>query len=394
MTLTTILHKLKPLQDSFKKYSGKIPKTKAGSPSWLMVGGIILLLAILLFFTRPEAEVSIAKRGKATSAVYGTVNTEPVTQVIVRSRVSGLLNSVSVRPGQEVKKGDMIAETLDETIQRQTEAARTELEQAKAKRAIGPASQGLLKSKESEIVRLKRLFDAGNIAALEYERAQNELEALRNSVKTETITLESDVNINEQKYKDLSEQVGQLRINSPVTGQVLDVYCNVGEYVNTQAQLVRIGSSQNQIVAQVSEEDIGKLKVGMKAVIQLYPFSGDNFLGTLMETLPQGDNQNYKVIFKLENPPSNLLPGMTGEMNVVIGERENTIIIPTKAIRHGNKVLVVRHGTVYEVPVEIGFKSIEKTEIKSGIEDNDAVIVSDQDKFKTGNWVRTRIAKS
>lgn len=363
------------------------------SSSWIILGGGLLVLGIVLYFSRPEAEISIAKRGKAVSAVYGTVNTEPVTQVIVRSRISGLLNAVNVRPGQEIKKGDMIAEILDETVKRQMDAAKTELEQVKAKKEIGSPSQAALKSKESEILRLKRLFDAGNISSLEFERTQNELDGLRNNVKTEMITLESEVNIAEQKYKDIFEQVGQLRVNSPVSGQVLDVYCNIGEYVNTQAQIVRIGSTLNQIVAQVSEEDIGKLKVGMKAVIQLYPFAGESFLGTLVETLPQGDNQNYKVMFKLENPPSNLLPGMTGEMNVVIGERNDTIIIPTKAIRRGNKVLIVRRGTVEEVSVEIGFKSLEKSEIKSGLFDGDQVVVSDQDKFKSGSWVRTRLSK-
>lgn len=264
------------------------PRIKSGLNNFWVIG--VALLAILLaiaYYSRPLADVVIASRGKAVSAVYGTVSAEPTTQVIVRARISGLLNMVNVRPGQEVKKGDPIAEILDETIQRQMDSAKTELEQAKAKRTIGAASHAQLKSKESEIVRLKRLFEAGNIASLEYERATNELEALRNSVKTETINLEADVNLAEQKYKDLTEQVGQLRVNSPVSGQVLDVYCNVGEYVNTQAQLVRIGSAQNQIVAQVSEEDIGKLKVGMKGVIQLYPYPQDRFTGVLIETLPK-----------------------------------------------------------------------------------------------------------
>lgn len=389
----TILNKIKALPELIQRRFGKSTQPKFSSPSWMIIAAVLVLLGVILYFSRPEAEISIAKRGKAISAVYGTVSTEPVTQVIVRSRISGLLNAVNVRPGQEIKKGDMIAEILDETVKRQMDAAKTEMDQAKEKRAIGPTSQAALKSKESEISRLKRLFDAGNISALEYERTQNELEGLRNNVKTETITLESEVNIAEQKYKDITEQVGQLRVNSPVSGQILDVYCNIGEYVNTQAQLVRIGSTQNQIVAQVSEEDIGKLKVGMKAVIQLYPYAGENFLGTLVETLPQGDNQNYKVMFKLENPPSNLLPGMTGEMNVVIGERNDTIIIPTKAIRRGNKVLVVSQGSVVEKTVEFGFKSLEKTEIKLGIEDGEKVIVSDQDRFKSGNWVRTRLSK-
>ncbi len=393
LNLMTLLNNIKSLPELIQKRFGKYTQHTTSSSSWIIIATALVVIGIVLFFSRPEAEIAIAKRGKAVSAVYGTVNTEPVTQVIVRSRISGLLNAVNVRPGQEIKKGDMIAEILDETVKRQMDAAKTEVDQAKEKRTIGPTSQASLKSKESEISRLKRLFEAGNISSLEYERTQNELEGLRNNVKTEMITLESEVNIAEQKYRDITEQVGQLRVNSPVSGQVLDVYCNIGEYVNTQAQIVRIGSTQNQIVAQISEEDIGKLKVGMKAVIQLYPFAGENFLGTLVETLPQGDNQNYKVMFKLENPPSNLLPGMTGEMNVVIGERIDTIIIPTKAIRRGNKVLVVRRGIVEEISVEIGFKSLEKTEIKSGLSDNDQVIISDQDKFKSGNWVRTRVSK-
>lgn len=370
------------------------PKTqKAFSSFWIITSVIVILILLISYFSRPVAEVVVATKGVAVSAVYGTVNAEPTTQVIVRARISGLLNAVNVRPGQEIKKGDAIAEILDETIQRQMDAAKIELEQAKAKRTIGAASAAQLKSKESEVVRLKRLFEAGNIASLEFERASNEVETLRNAVKTETINLESDVNLAEQKYKDLTEQVSQLRVNSPVNGQVLDVYCNIGEYVNTQAQLVRVGSAQNQIVAQVSEEDIGKLKVGMKGVVQLYPYANERFTATLTETLPQGDNQNYKVIFKLENPPSNLLPGMTGEMNIEIGKRDNAIIIPSKAIRKGNRVQIVRRGSIEEITVELGFRSIEKTEIRSGVLEGDLVVVSDQDKFKSGSWVRTRIAK-
>ncbi len=356
--------------------------------AWPGVGGVVVLIGMLIYFGRPQAEVAVVKVGKAVSAVYGTVNAEPFNQILVKSRTPGLISAIKVKVGDRVVKGQALVEIQDDTIRRQVDGARTTYNQAKEKRALGPASQSLLKSKESEVSKLKRLFDAGNIAALEYERVVNEVESLKKQVQTETIALDAEVNTAEAVLKDLSELAVQLSVTSPIDGVILDLYCNLGEYVQLQAQLARIGSSENQIVAQVNEEDIGRLQVGMKTIVRLYSYQGDNFDGKVVERLPQGENQNYKVIIKLENSPKNLLPGMTGEMNVVIGERDNTLIIPTRAIWNNN-VLVVRGGFVRVASVKQGYRSIEKTEILSGLQPGDQVILSDQDQYHEGQWVRT-----
>jgi RND family efflux transporter MFP subunit len=171
-------------------------------------------------------------------------------------------------------------------------------------------------------------------------------------------------------------------------GVILDRYCNLGEYIPPQTQICRIGSAENQVVAQVNEEDVGYLAPGMKAKIRLYAHQDRDLVGTLTKILPQAENQVYQVTFSLDNPPALLLPGMTGEMNIIIGERQNTLTVPSRAIRHGNIVLVVDHGRVRQATVQTGFHTLERTEILDGLSEGDQVILSNQDLYKPGVRVR------
>jgi HlyD family secretion protein len=158
--------------------------------------------------------------------------------------------------------------------------------------------------------------------------------------------------------------------------------------VPPQTQICRIGSAENQVVAQVNEEDVGYLTPGMKAKIRLYAHQDSDLIGTLKKILPQAENQVYRVQFSLDDPPAMLLPGMTGEMNIIIGERKNTLTIPSRAIRHGNEVLAVINGRVQEIHVRTGFHTLERTEILEGLSEGTQVILSNQDLYKPGVRVR------
>ena len=79
---------------------------------------------------------------------------------------------------------------------------------------------------------------------------------------------------------------------------------------------------------------------------------------------------------------------MTGEMNIIIGERKNTLTIPSRAVRHGNQVLAVLHGRVRLVTVRTGFHTLERTEILEGLSEGDEVILSNQDLYRPGVRVR------
>jgi len=184
-----------------------------------------------------------------------------------------------------------------------------------------------------------------------------------------------------------------MKMTSPMDGVVLNLYVNLGEFVPPQTQFCRIGSAENQVIANVNEEDVGYLQPGMKAKIRLYAHQDKDLVGTLKEILPQAENQVYRVRFSLDNPPQTLLPGMTGELNVIIGERTNTLTIPSRAVRKGNIVLAVIDGRVQFVTVRIGFHTLERTEILEGLSEGTSVILSNQDLYKPGVRVRELITK-
>jgi HlyD family secretion protein len=367
--------------------------------SWVFLLLLLILAAAagtyyyFVYGSVASAEVALVTRGTALAGVYGTVNVEPVTQVIVRTRNFGLLSDIRVKEGDAVKNGQILAEMTDESLQRQLQSADAALAEARIRQTLGPASTAALKNQEIEVEKLKKLLDANNIAGVEYEKAQNELTQLREQNQNELISLNNDVETLGRSRDGIQDQLTQMQLTAPMDGIILDLYANLGEFVPPQTQFCRIGSAENDVVANVNEEDVGYLQPGMKAQIRLYAHQDKDLIGTLTKILPQAENQVYRVLFKLDNPPATLLPGMTGEMNVIIGVRTNTLTIPSRAVRHST-VLAVINGQVQEVHVTIGFHTLERTEILNGLDEGTAVILSNHDLYKPGVRVRELITKT
>ena len=108
---------------------------------------------------------------------------------------------------------------------------------------------------------------------------------------------------------------------------------------------------------------------------------------TVSQVLPTANNQRYTVTLTLDKAPPNLMTGMTGEMNIIAGKRENALIIPSRAVL-GDRVFVVRDGVVKPRAVKIGFRNIERTEVLEGLKEGEQVVVADQDLLKPGQRVR------
>jgi RND family efflux transporter MFP subunit len=373
-------------------------KKKSSPFGWIKWVVLLLLLGagVGAYFyqqnSAESAEVAVVKRGTALAGVYGTVNVEPVNQVIVRTRHYGQITALKVKEGQSVKAGDLLVEITDDSFQRQLDSSTSALEYAKTRQSMGPSSAAALRNKEIEVEKLKKLLAANNIAPIEYEKATNELTSLRELVKTEQLNLDLEVENLNRGSDSIKSRMAQLQVTAPIDGVVLNLFSHLGEFVPPQSELCRIGSSSNQLVAQINEEDVGYLQPGMKAQIRLYAHQDKALVGTLKEVMPQAENQIYRVVFTLDNPPATLLPGMTGEMNIIINEHKNVLTLPTRAIRKGNQVLLVKDGVVRSTTIKTGFRTLEKTEITEGAEEGDQIILSNHDLYPDGIKVRsTRI---
>jgi HlyD family secretion protein len=362
--------------------------------TWMWWLFLLLLLAgggayyYFNYATIGSADVAYVKRGTAITSVYGTVNVDPVEQIIVRTRNYGQLTAWKVKSGDPVKKGQVLVGITDDSLQRQIDSAQSNVAQAKVRQSIGPGSAAALKNQQIEVDKITKLVEAGNLAQVELDKSKNVLTQLQEQVQNETIALQNDVDAQQRGLDGLQAQFKQNDIVSPLDGIVLNIYANAGEFLPQETQLCRIGSAANQIVANVNEEDIGDLKPGMKAQIRLYAYPDKNLTGTLLTIGSTPVNQAYPVSFSLDDSAPSLLPGMTGEMNVIIGEHKNALTLPTRALRHGSTVLTVVDHVVHQVQCHIGFRTLETSEVLDGLDEGTAVILQDQDHFKPGMYVR------
>ena len=86
------------------------------------------------------------------------------------------------------------------------------------------------------------------------------------------------------------------------------------------------------------------------------------------------------------------MPGLTGEVNVIVGSREAQALVPRRAL-FGNNIYVVEGGRVRLRKVEVGYVSLNIAEITSGLAAGDLVIVEELDKYRDGDRVSTVVVK-
>jgi RND family efflux transporter MFP subunit len=377
----------------------KLPKSRRG----LWVGGaaLVLVFALAYYFLMPVAEVAAVRRGTAISAVYGTVRIEPAFVVRIRAQNDGFIQLAETFSagrgaiGKSVEKGQLLATIADEATARELKQARTDLQAAVDRAALPLPSSELLKAAEDNLQRLEKVVGSGNVPAVEYQKSKSEVNRLRGTVETERIERDRNLNSLEETTKKLEAQMKSAEVRSPIDGILTNVQTIDGELVSDGNELFTVSSRRNYVRGEVNEEDVGEVKPGMKAKVQLYAYRTRTFTARVTSVQPAADptTQRYTIVLEMENSPDNLMVGMTGEMNVITGVHENALLVPTRALLV-DQALVVNGGIVHSRTVGVGFRTLDFTEVTSGLQQGSHVIVSDQDKFRAGEAVRQRMISS
>ncbi len=368
---------------------------------WIVLPLAALILGLLFYFTRPVAEVERVGRGTAISAVYGTVQIQPAFVINVRGQNIGyirfgqLLAAGRGAVGQMVTKDELLATIADETTARQLKQARADLEAAEEQARLELPSSEPLKIAEANVERLEKLTSLSNVPAVDYEKAKSEAKRLRDALQTEQIEREHHLEALRDALRKAEAQMKNSEIRAPMDGILSDIKAIDGQFVSDGAQLLTVSSQRNYVRGEVNEEDVGQVKAGLKAILQLYAYPGRQFNATVTSIVPAADpeTQRYTVLLDLEKPPQNLLAGMTGEMNIITGRHENALLVPTRAVLV-DQVWLVKHGLIDKRTVRIGYRTLEFSEVLGGLKENDHVVVSDQDKMRPGQFVRQRVLKN
>ena len=340
-------------------------------------------------------------RGTAYAAVYGTVRIEPTFVVHVRAQNAGFIRLADVFSagrgaiGKSVDKGELLATIADEVTARQLKQARADLQAATERAALPLPSSELLKTAEDNLQRLEKLNALSNVPAVEYEKAKSEAARLRGVVESERIERDRNLGSLEDTCKKLEAQLKSSEIRSPIDGLLTAMQTVDGEVVGQNTELFTVSSHQNFVRGEVNEEDVGEVKPGMEAIVQLYAYRLQQFKGKVSSVQPAADpeTQRYTIVLQLDKAPDNLMAGMTGEMNIITGRHENVLLVPTRALLV-DQALVVKGGFVQRRTVKTGYRTLDFTEAINGIAEGDHVVVEDQDLLHPGQPVRQHVVDS
>jgi HlyD family secretion protein len=140
----------------------------------------------------------------------------------------------------------------------------------------------------------------------------------------------------------------------------------------------------------ISEVDVGKLKVGNTSTITLDAFGTDTKITGRVLAIEPGptiiqDVVYYKVQIGLDETAVALKPGLTANVSIITAERKNVIAIPSRAVKFdedgGRYVKVLENKEEKQYPVQVGLKADNgKVEISEGLEPGQVVIVSKEEK--------------
>ena len=356
---------------------------------------LVLICGAAYYFFMPVAEVATVRRGTAVSAVYGTVRIEPAFVVHVRAQNSGFIQLAEEFSagrgaiGKSVTKGQLLATIADETTARQLKQARTDLDAAAERGKLPLPSEELLKAAEDNLRRLEQVVASGNVPAVEYEKAKSEVNRLGGALENERIECDRNLQALDETRKKLEAQMRNSEIRAPMDGLLTAVSTIDGELVSEGNQLFTVASRKTYVRGEVNEEDVGEVKPGMKAKVQLYAYRTQPFAARVSSIQPAADpdTQRYTVILEMEKPPENLMSGMTGETNIITGTHENAVLVPTRALLV-DQALLVKRGIVQKRTLKVGFRTLDFSEALSGVSAGDHIVVSDQDKLRPGEPVR------
>ncbi len=327
----------------------------------------ILLIVVIgavvwhFFFKTQTVMVGKVVTGDAVETVYATGTVETTSMVPIRSKVSGRLMEIVAQEGQQVKKGEKLAELDDLEIK----AKNTEL-------------KALVDFYKVELDRAEKLLKEGAGSV------QNRDKAKSTFLNAEAVLLGNEINLKEYT------------ILSPADCTVIQQDGEIGEMIGLDYELFWLDcSGKYRITAEVDEEDINYVKIGQKALLKYEGDIDKVYEGTVASVTPRGDAESR--VFRVRIAVGQDLPfmlGMSTEVNIITGIEEDKTLVPSKAVVDNSIVWGVEKGKLVKYDVVIGTVGDDKTEIKSGLNPGAVIVTTPLPWFSEGKTVETMVDKT
>ena len=292
----------------------------------VIAGAAVVLGKGLLRRGAPSVAVpveAVALRDIAVT-IEATGSVEPVDLVEVKSKASGQILRMPVEAGSVVRAGQLLAQIDTVDVANQQEQALAAQRAAQAKSDVSAA----------QLRRADELYAKQVITAVEREAASLDFA----NADAALVKANMDVDTARQRRADAT-------VRAPISGTILAQLVSTGQVISSATSSVSGGTSlltmadlsRIRLRALVSETDIGSVRPGQTTTVSIDAFPQRSFQGTVEKIEPQAVIQQsvtmFPVLISISNQDGLLLPGMNGEVSMIVDSRSNVPTVPLDAVR-------------------------------------------------------------
>jgi macrolide-specific efflux system membrane fusion protein len=224
-------------------------------------------------------------------------------------------------------------------------------------------------------------------AALQLEIAQEQLDNASGTDETRQAKLslyqaQSQLVEAEATQHDLEARIAAAKLVAPIDGIVTAVNIVAGLDAPAGDAIV-IDAATYDVTADVVESDISSISVGQPATVTVDAIDGEidgtvTAIAPAATTAESGGVVSYAVTVALENPPADLLPGMTADLTITTASASDVLTIPAAALNGTNGAYAVQvlgaDGAAEVRQVTVGLVTSALVEVKSGLSAGEAII--------------------
>lgn len=370
--------------------------------SWPRRAMLLLILVIAmagywLFGSQPASGyiTESVRRGDVESTVVAIGTLQPRESVDVGAQVSGQVMRIHVQAGDQVQKGQLLAE-IDASLHEATvEADRAALDGLRAQLQDQQAQLDLARQQHQRQLRLAK------DDATREEDVQTAVATLK-SAEAKLRQLRAQIAESQAGLKGNEAQLSYTRLYAPISGVVLGVDVKQGQTLNATYQtptVLRIADlSQMTGWTRVSEADIRRVKAGLPLYFTTLGGDERRWHGTVRQVLPAppvDPNQSesttsvaepekvvqYTVLFDVDNADGELMPQMTAQVVFITASAHNVLTVPLDALLgtpgdYQVRVLAKNDQPVL-YPVKVGARDRQVAEVLDGVGEGERLITGE-----------------
>lgn len=390
------------------KIEKSLPKAKARRRRPYLWAAVLAAatLAVLYFsgVLRPKVEVKTTTASEVyPSQTFTALNASGYVvaqrKASVAAKVTAQLVWLGVKEGSRIYKGEVIARLEDRDVLAARNQAAANLSQARYNLA---QAQAELTDATLNLKRSTDLINKGYIARAEFDAAKARFDKAQAAVDG----ARSAIHSNEAALRAASVAVDYTLIRAPFDAMVLtknadigDIVTPIGASTESRAAVVTIADMGSlEVEADVSESNLGKVRLGQPAEIQLDALPGQRFRGLVTTIVPTADRTKATVLVKVSfiDKDKRVLPEMSAKVAFLerpvsaAEEKPRLCVNPDAVINRGGKsfVFLIKQGKAYRTPVTLDGKLGDYEIVNSGLKPGDKLALSPLDKLSNGTAVK------